>query len=85
MADELGIDVPMDDKMMVEMDKQCNAVITSIENMKMTYAWMWVHTSGDSKENLKKFILQQLAIEQIFINNQIKVNNEKQKQDIRLN
>ena len=56
MADELGIKVPMDDKMMVEMDKQCSAVITSIENMKMTYAWMWVHTSGDSRENLKKFI-----------------------------
>lgn len=63
MADELGIKVPMDDKMMVEMDKQCSAVITSIENMKMTYAWMWVHTSGDSRENLKKFILQQLAVE----------------------
>jgi hypothetical protein len=62
MADELGIDVPMDDKLKHEMNQQIKAISDNITNMKSTMAWVWVHIEPDSKENMKKYILQQLDI-----------------------
>jgi len=62
MADELGLDVPMDDKMKHEMNQQIKAISDNITNMKSTMAWVWVHIDKDSKENMKQYILQQLNI-----------------------
>tara|TARA_B100000287_G_scaffold202409_1_gene191131 strand:+ start:3006 stop:3536 length:531 start_codon:yes stop_codon:yes gene_type:complete len=62
MADELGLDVPMDDKMKHEMNQQIKAISDNITKMKSTMAWVWVHIEPDSKENMKQYILQQLNI-----------------------
>ena len=62
MADELGVEVPMDDKMKFEMEQQIKAISDNITNMKSTMAWVWVHIEPDSKDNMKQYILQQLNI-----------------------
>ena len=62
MADELGVEVPMDDKLKFEMEQQIKAISDNITNMKSTMAWVWVHIEPDSKENMKQYILQQLNI-----------------------
>ena len=63
MADEYGIDVPMDDRMMNEVQLQIKAVVDTITNMKSTWAWTWVHIDKGSKDMFKKYILQQLTVE----------------------
>ena len=63
MADQYGIDVPMDDRMMNEVSLQIKAVVDTITNMKSTWAWTWVHIDKGSKEMFKKYILQQLTVE----------------------
>ena len=63
MADEYGIDVPMDDRMMLEVQKQIKAVVDTITKMKSTWAWTWVHIDKGSKDMFKKYILQQLTVE----------------------
>ena len=62
MADDLGIEVPMDDEMAQELKKQTNAIIDTISNLKTTMAWTWVHTPHDNRKNLKKYILHQLQM-----------------------
>lgn len=62
MADELGLEVPMDDRMKFEMEQQIKAVSNNITNMKSTMAWVWVHIEPNSKDNMKQYILQQLNI-----------------------
>ena len=63
MADQYGIDVPMDDRMMNEVSLQIKAVVDTITNMKSTWAWTWVHIDKGNKEMFKKYILQQLTVE----------------------
>jgi hypothetical protein len=63
MADEYGIDVPMDDRMMNEVSLQIKAVVDTITNMKSTWAWTWVHIDKGNKQMFKKYILQQLTVE----------------------
>ena len=63
MADEYGIDVPMDDRMMNEVSLQIKAVVDTITNMKSTWAWTWVHIDESNKNMFKKYILQQLNVE----------------------
>jgi len=63
MADEYGIDVPMDDRMMNEVSLQIKAVVDTITNMKSTWAWTWVHIDKGNKQMFKKYILQQLEVE----------------------
>jgi len=63
MADEYGIDVPMDDRMMLEIQKQIKAVVDTITKMKSTWAWTWVHIDKGNKQMFKKYILQQLTVE----------------------
>jgi CO dehydrogenase/acetyl-CoA synthase beta subunit len=63
MADEYGIDVPMDDRMMNEVSLQIKAVVDTITNMKSTWAWTWVHIDKSNKNMFKKYILQQLTVE----------------------
>jgi len=67
MADELGLEVPMDDRMKFEMEQQIKAVSNNITNMKSTMAWVWVHIEPNSKDNMKQYILQQLNIKHIYI------------------
>ena len=62
MADDLGIEVPIDDELAQEMKKQTNAIIETIQNLKTTMAWTWVHTPHDNRKNLKKYILHQLQM-----------------------
>tara|TARA_Y100001963_G_C6737164_1_gene426986 strand:+ start:736 stop:1266 length:531 start_codon:yes stop_codon:yes gene_type:complete len=62
MADELGVDVPMNDRLKHEMEQQIKAISDNITQMKTTMAWVWVHIDKDSKENMKQYILQQLNI-----------------------
>ena len=62
MADELGVEVPMDDDMAQEMKKQTKAIIETIQNLKTTMAWAWTHTPHDKRGDLKKYILHQLQM-----------------------
>ena len=63
MADELGIDVNLDDKFILEMKKQCSAIIKNVELMKTTMAWTWVHLPQDQKKTFREYVLQQLQVE----------------------
>ena len=63
MADELGIDVNLDDKFILEMKKQCSAIIKNVELMKTTMAWTWVHLPQDQKKTFREYVLQQLKVE----------------------
>jgi hypothetical protein len=63
MADEYGIDVPMDDRMMNEVSLQIKAVVDTITNMKSTWAWTWVHIDKSNKNMFREYILQQLIVE----------------------
>ena len=46
----------------LEMAKQNKSIIQSIENMKLTWAWHYVHLDGKNKEQFKKYVLQQLNV-----------------------
>jgi len=62
MADELGIDVELDDKMIGDIKKQSQAIVKTVERMKTTMAWAWVHSPKEQKEDLKQYILHQLQM-----------------------
>ena len=47
---------------MLEMAKQNKSIVQSIENMKLTWAWHYVHLDGKNKEEFKKYVLQQLNV-----------------------
>ena len=57
MANELEIDILLDDELINEMSKQCKAVIENITKMKTTTAWTWVHCHPNEKEGLRQYIL----------------------------
>ena len=57
MADELEIDILLDDELINEMGKQCKAVIENITKMKTTTAWTWVHCHLNEREGLRQYIL----------------------------
>ena len=57
MADELEIDILLDDELINEMNKQCKAVIENITKMKTTTAWTWVHCHPNEREGLRQYIL----------------------------
>ena len=57
MADELEIDILLDDELINEMSKQCKAVIENITKMKTTTAWTWVHCHPNEREGLRQYIL----------------------------
>ena len=61
-ADEIGVDIPMDDSMVIEFKKQITAIVKNIEVMKTTMAWTWVHTPEPNREELKDYILHQLGM-----------------------
>ena len=63
MADELGVDINIDDKLVYEMKKQCGAIINNIEMMKTTMAWTWVHLPNNQKKTFREYVLQQLQVE----------------------
>jgi len=62
MADELGVEVPMDDDMRNQLSKHINAVSDTITNLKTTMAWTWCHVDNHNKDTLKQYILQQLNV-----------------------
>ena len=62
MADELGVEVPMDDDMRNELSKHIKAVSDTITNLKTTMAWTWCHVDNHNKDTLKQYILQQLNV-----------------------
>jgi hypothetical protein len=62
MADEYDVPIETSEFMMLEMAKQNKSIIQSIENMKLTWAWHYVHLDGKNKEQFKKYVLQQLNV-----------------------
>ena len=62
MADELGVEVPMDNDMRNQISKHIKAVSDTITNLKTTMAWTWCHVDKDNKDTLKQYILQQLNV-----------------------
>ena len=62
MADDLGIEVPMDEEMLGNMRKQTKAIVKTVEKLKTTMAWAWVHTPKEQKNDLKQYILHQLQM-----------------------
>ena len=62
MADELGVEVPMDNDMRNQLTKHISAVSDTITNLKTTMAWTWCHVDNDNKDTLKQYILQQLNV-----------------------
>ena len=62
MADEYDVPIESSEFMMLEMAKQNKSIIQSIENMKLTWAWHYVHLDGKNKEQFKKYVLQQLNV-----------------------
>ena len=62
MADELGVEVPMDNDMRNQLSKHIKAVSDTITNLKTTMAWTWCHVDTDNKGTLKQYILQQLNV-----------------------
>jgi hypothetical protein len=60
LADELGIDINVDDKMVQQMKNQCSGIIKNIELMKTTMAWTWSHIPEEQKESFKLYILSTL-------------------------
>tara|TARA_R100000329_G_scaffold109407_1_gene89858 strand:- start:31 stop:570 length:540 start_codon:yes stop_codon:yes gene_type:complete len=62
MADEYDIPIESSEFMMLEMAKQNKSIVQSIENMKLTWAWHYVHLDGKNKEEFKKYVLQQLNV-----------------------
>lgn len=57
MADELEIDIELSNELIDEMNKQCNAVISNVNNIKTTTAWTWAHCQPNEKEGLRQYIL----------------------------
>ena len=62
MADEYDIPIESSEFMMLEMAKQNKSIVSSIENMKLTWAWTYVHLRGNDKKEFKKYVLQQLNV-----------------------
>ena len=62
MADEYDVPIETSEFMMLEMAKQNKSIVQSIENMKLTWAWHYVHLKGKDKEQFKKYVLQQLNV-----------------------
>jgi len=62
MADELGVEVHMDDDMVQNLKKQTKAVVDTIQRMKTTMAWTWMFSPQEQKKDLKKYILHQLQM-----------------------
>jgi hypothetical protein len=62
MADEYDVPIESSEFMMLEMAKQNKSIVQSIENMKLTWAWHYVHLDGKNKEEFKKYVLQQLNV-----------------------
>jgi hypothetical protein len=57
MADELEIDIELSNELIDEMNKQCNAIVGNINNIKTTTAWTWAHCHPNEQEGLKQYIL----------------------------
>ena len=57
MADELEIDIELSNELIDEMNKQCNAVINNVNNIKTTTAWTWAHCQPNEREGLRQYIL----------------------------
>jgi hypothetical protein len=62
MADEYDIPIETSEFMMLEMAKQNKSIISTIENMKLTWAWTWAHLKGNDKKEFKRYVLQQLNV-----------------------
>jgi len=65
-AKELGIDISdikNDDSEYLE--ESIKRLIEKIQQLKLTYAWKWSHTSDQDKEIVKGMILQSLGLEEI--------------------
>ena len=57
MADELEIDIELSNELIDGMNKQCNAVISNVNNIKTTTAWTWAHCQPNEREGLRQYIL----------------------------
>jgi len=62
MADEYDVPIESSEFMMLEMAKQNKSIVGAIENMKLTWAWTYVHLRGNDKKEFKKYVLQQLNV-----------------------
>ena len=62
MADEYDVPIETSEYMMLEMAKQNKTILETIENMKTTWAWTYVHLKGKEKKVFKQYVLQQLNV-----------------------
>ena len=62
MADDLGVEVPLDDDMVQNLKKQTKAIIKTVEKMKTTMAWAWMFSPPEQRNDLKQYILHQLKM-----------------------
>ena len=62
MADEVGVEVEINNEIREQIHKHIKAVSNTITNLKTTMAWTWVHVNEDNRDTLKQYILQQLQV-----------------------
>ena len=62
MADEVGVEVEINNEIREQISKHIKAISDTITNLKTTIAWTWVHVNEDNRKTLKQYILQQLQV-----------------------
>jgi len=62
MADEVGVEVEINNEIREQISKHIKAISDTITNLKTTMAWTWVHVNEDNRKTLKQYILQQLQV-----------------------
>ena len=62
MADEVGVEVEINNEIRAQISKHIKAISDTITNLKTTMAWTWVHVNEDNRKTLKQYILQQLQV-----------------------
>lgn len=59
-AEELEIEIPKEDDIPY-LEEMVQTIVTKIQEIQKTYAWIWRHTEEDSKELLKEKIIETLG------------------------
>ena len=62
MAEELGIKIKENEQSYLNNTKQIRAIIESIKDMQMTFAWQWEHSEDTQKGAYRNFILEQMKL-----------------------
>ena len=62
MAEKLGIQIKDNEQNFMNNTKQIRAIIESIKDMQITFAWQWGHSEEDQKPAYRHFILEQMKL-----------------------